>query len=146
MASFSLRAPSSLLWGGGRGLIVRFYFEQDSILDKINGTFGPSLPHFNDPPLRHCFGGGRGLIIHFYSVQDCSYTFNALSSTEDPASKHKFKMKRKPAGNNKKREKGSFSLFTSHRTPRVFFPLPRPRMLPTEVTNESRAEERVLTA
>ena len=35
-------------FGGGRGLIVPFYSVQDSILDKVNGTSGPPLPHFND--------------------------------------------------------------------------------------------------
>ena len=43
MAGFGLRATSSLLWGG-RGLIVPFHSVQDSILDKMNGTFQPPLP------------------------------------------------------------------------------------------------------
>ena len=68
MAGFGLRAPSSLLWGG-RGLIVPFYSVQDSILDKMNGTFRPPLPPISMmlkwrvlvfARLHHCFGGEGG--------------------------------------------------------------------------------------
>ena len=78
MAGFGLRATSSLLWGG-RELIVPFYSVQDSILDKMNGTFRPPLPpHFNDAKMvgfvlrapSSLLWGGRGLIVPFYSVQD----------------------------------------------------------------------------
>jgi len=51
----------------------------NTILDKINGTSGPPLPHFNDAKMaRFCsfapsslLWGGWGIIVPFYSVQDC---------------------------------------------------------------------------
>ena len=62
-----------------------------TILDKINGTSGPPLPHFNDAKMAHFLLlpafiialGGRGLIVPFYSVQDCRYLLRVLSKFFD---------------------------------------------------------------
>ena len=86
MAGFGLRAPSSLLWGGG-GLIVPFYSVQDCNLGQNEWNISTTPPpHFNDAKMAG-FGlrapssllwGGGGLIVPFYSVQDCRYMSNSM--------------------------------------------------------------------
>ena len=72
---FALRAPSSLIWGGGWGFAVPFYFVQDCNLrqNKMENLDPPSPPNqgwengafLPFARLHPWFGGDGGLLFHF---------------------------------------------------------------------------------
>ena len=79
----------------GNVLVEHYLFLKAAILNKINGTSGPPLPHFSEAKMaRFCsfapssfpggwVGGEWGIIVPFYFVQDCTYALGKLIASRN---------------------------------------------------------------